>query len=329
MKDILGIEIGNKTIKIAQLRRGVLRNFVAVNLPDNVVINNELVAFDAMSDILKETVRSNHFTTKNCALVLSESDVYLRRLTLPAMTEKQLLVNLPYEFKDYLSEDKDKYLYDYSMIGLIKDPEDEEKVTEMELLGAVVSKEKIEKYEQMFKRAGLKLIKAVPRETALSSLVQVLNQGSEIADFAILDLGHKTSKVDIFKEGVYEVTRTIEQGGENVEMVVADVLDVDEHVASQYLEMNKDNIQEHERCVDIYTSIATEIMRVMNYYAFENRDSNLETLYYCGGGSYIKRYVEEIASMVSLNLEPLSVFGPEEDKDAYTRGPAAIGACIE
>jgi len=327
MKDILGIEIGNKTIKIAQLRRGVLRNFVAVNLPDNVVIDNELVAFDAMSDILKETIRANHFSTKNCALVLSESDVYLRRLTLPAMSEKQLMVNLPYEFKDYLSEDKDKYLYDYSMIRLIKG--EEEKVTEMELLGAVVSKEKIEKYEQMFKRAGLKLVKAVPRETALSSLVQVLNKDSEITEFAILDLGYKTSKVDIFKEGVYEVTRTIEQGGETVERIVADVLDVDEHVASQYLEMNKDNIQENERCVDVYSSIATEIMRVMNYYAFENRDSNLETIYYCGGGSYIKRYVDEIASMVSLNLEPLSVFGPEEDKDAYTRGPAAIGACIE
>ncbi|MBR2787552.1 MAG: pilus assembly protein PilM [Erysipelotrichaceae bacterium] len=327
MKDILGIEIGNKTIKIAQLRRGVLRNFVAVNLPDNVVIDNELVAFDAMSDILKETIRANHFSTKNCALVLSESDVYLRRLTLPAMSEKQLMVNLPYEFKDYLSEDKDKYLYDYSMIRLIKG--EEEKVTEMELLGAVVSKEKIEKYEQMFKRAGLKLVKAVPRETALSSLVQVLNKDSETTEFAILDLGYKTSKVDIFKEGVYEVTRTIEQGGETVERIVADVLDVDEHVASQYLEMNKDNIQENERCVDVYSSIATEIMRVMNYYAFENRDSNLETIYYCGGGSYIKRYVDEIASMVSLNLEPLSVFGPEEDKDAYTRGPAAIGACIE
>ncbi|MBR0417546.1 MAG: pilus assembly protein PilM [Erysipelotrichaceae bacterium] len=327
MKDILGIEIGNKTIKIAQLHRGVLRNFVAVNLPDNVVIDNELVAFDAMSDILKETIRANHFSTKNCALVLSESDVYLRRLTLPAMSEKQLMVNLPYEFKDYLSEDKDKYLYDYSMIRLIKG--EEEKVTEMELLGAVVSKEKIEKYEQMFKRAGLKLVKAVPRETALSSLVQVLNKDSEITEFAILDLGYKTSKVDIFKEGVYEVTRTIEQGGETVERIVADVLDVDEHVASQYLEMNKDNIQENERCVDVYSSIATEIMRVMNYYAFENRDSNLETIYYCGGGSYIKRYVDEIASMVSLNLEPLSVFGPEEDKDAYTRGPAAIGACIE
>jgi len=171
----------------------------------------------------------------------------------------------------YLSEDKDKYLYDYSMIRLIKG--EEEKVTEMELLGAVVSKEKIEKYEQMFKRAGLKLVKAVPRETALSSLVQVLNKDSEITEFAILDLGYKTSKVDIFKEGVYEVTRTIEQGGETVERIVADVLDVDEHVASQYLEMNKDNIQENERCVDVYSSIATEIMRVMNYYAFENRDS--------------------------------------------------------
>ena len=68
----------------------------------------------------------------------------------------------------------------------------------------------------------------------------------------------------------------------------------------------------------------------MNYYGFENPNSTLETLYYCGGGSYIPRYVQEIASMVSLNLAPLSSLTSDEtEKDALMRGAAAMGACLE
>ena len=326
MANILGIEIGNKTVKVVEIKGNTLKNFAVVDLPDNIVVNNELIAFEAMGDLLKDIVREHRMSTRRAALVLPDSAVYLRRMVLPAMNEKQLAVNMPYEFKDVLSEEKDKYIYDYSMIGYRKD--EEGKVTEMELLGAVANRALIERYEGMFKRAGLKLVKAGPRETALSCLVNILNEDSEKKDFAILDIGYKSTKVEIFKEGVYEVTRTIDSGAEDIVNVVSEVFDVDPHVASTFLETNKDNVQENEKCVDIYSSIATEVMRVMNYYSFENRDSTLDTLYYCGGGSYIPRFIEEIKDMVSLELEPLSSLS-DVDKDAIGKCAPAIGACYE
>ena len=326
MKNIVGVEIGNKTLKLVEVKNGSISNFVVEDLPDDVVINGQLIAFEEMINILKTSFKKNKIKTKKCALIIPDNDVYLRRMIVPAMTEKQLLVNLPYEFKDVLTEDKDKYLYDYSMIRHIKN--DDDKVTEMELLGAVVSTELIEKYKNTFKKAGLSLVKAEPRETALSSLVSNYNNEEE-TDFAILDLGYKSSSVDIFKEGVYEVTRTIDYGVEDIIKVAADALDCDVHLAAQYLEMNKDDIQNNEKCLDIYGSIATEVMRVMNYYSFENPNSNLETLYYCGGGSNITKFVEEIKSMNSLELLPLSTLAEDNEKEAIMRGGEALGACFE
>ena len=328
MKDILGIEIGNKTVKLAEFRTGTLRTFVSVNVPDNVVVNDALIAFEAMGDLLKETIKANKISVRKAALVLPGTDVSLRRLVLPAMSEKQLMVNMPYEFKDVLSMDKDKYIYDYALIDYIKDEEDN--VKEMEILGAVVSSELIDKYVDMFKRAGLKLVKAVPREMALSALAEVLNSENATKDFAILDLGYKSSKVDIFKNGVYEITTTIDSGTETIEAIVADKMGVDIHLASQYVEMNKDKILEDEQVVDVYSRIATEIMRVMNYYGFENPDSNLDTLYYCGGGSLIARFIAEIKDYVNLELKPLaSLSEATEDDEAITKGAEAVGVCLE
>ena len=329
MKNFTGVEIGNKTFKLVEVKKGIIKNFAVEDLPDNVVINGELMAFEEMSNILKVAFKRNHFSVKQCALVLPDSAVYLRRITVPAMNEKQLMVNIPYEFKDVLNEDKDKYLYDYSMISHIKNEED--KVVEMELLGAVVDRELIEKYKTMFKKAGLSLVKAEPHETALSSLAgYYLNEEEgENKDFAILDLGYKSSKVDIFKEGAYEITRTLDYGVEQIVKVASEVLGIDEHMATKYLEMNKDDIQNNERCVDIYSSIATEVMRVMNYYGFENPNSNLETLYYCGGGANIPRFVEEVKSMNSLTLEPLSNIDKDSVPEAIMRGASAVGASLE
>ena len=327
MKNILGVEIGNKTLKLVEVKKGSISNFAVVDLPDNAVINGELIAFEEMSNILREAFRKNRFSCKQCALILPDNDVYLRRMTMPVMNEKQLMVNIPYEFKDVISNDKDKYFYDYSMIRHIKD--DEGVVKEMELLGAVVSKELIEKYEEMFKKAGLRLVKAEPRETALGSLANALNSSDEKKDFAILDLGYKSSKVDIFKEGVYEVTRTVDYGVEEIIKVAADIMDIDEHLAASYLEMNKNNIQGHDRCIDIYSSIAIEVMRVMNYYAFENPNSNLDTLYYCGGGANIARFIEEVKTTNSLEIEPLSLLGKDIPEEAIMRASSALGACFE
>lgn len=39
------------------------------------------------------------------------------RTTLPLMSEKQLKVNLPYEFSKIVGKDADQYIYDYSLIS--------------------------------------------------------------------------------------------------------------------------------------------------------------------------------------------------------------------
>ena len=326
-KTCIGVEIGNSRIKIAETRDASLVRFMADFVPENTVRQGEIIQWEAMGDFLKDTLKRGGFSGKKAALAVPDELVFTRRIRMPAMSAAQLEVNLPYEFHDFISDDKEKYFYDYSMIGLIRNEED--LVTEMELVGVAVSKELMDNYVHMFKRAGLKLVSAAPANRALENLTRRLNPAMGESDFALLDLGSNATVVDIFSNGIYQVTRSIETGCRMIAEAAADVMGTDPHIAELYIRENREQILSHERCQELYSQIAIDVMRAINYYTFENRDNTLETIYYFGGGSYIQPLINEIADTIPLQLIPLADMANVEltNVEAVMNGAAACGIC--
>ncbi|MDD6258198.1 MAG: pilus assembly protein PilM [Erysipelotrichaceae bacterium] len=325
-ENMLGIEIGNYTLKIVSVSQGTINGYASAQIPEGSVRDGRLIAWDAMAEVLHNVYKNGGFSTKKAGLVIPDSDTYVRRLTMPAMNEKQLAVNLPYEFHDVISDEKDKYAYDYAMISLNKDAQD--KVKDMTMLGAAVSKETIEKYQELFARAGLKLIKAEPGEIALQSLIRNVSEENAEKDCALLDLGYATSRIDIFHNGIYEVTRTIDTGVRDVAKALANDQNMDEHIALQYIEQSNEKMLSSSACMNVYNTVSVEVMRALNYYTYENQNNTLDTLYYTGGGSWIQPFIQDIADTISLEMRPLSDFN-EEDQAGLMHCPAALGICLE
>lgn len=323
----LGIEIGNRRIKLAETKNERLIRFAVEDLPDDTVRDSEVLQWEVMADLIKEFIRKHGFTCKKGAIVVPDDVAYTRRTRMPAMSAAQLEYNLAYEFHDFISDEKEKYIYDYSMVGLIRDEEDN--VTEMDLLAVAVSRETMEKYRQLFKRAGLRLVMATPESRAIGNLCHRLYPEMAQGDFAVLDLGSSATRVDIFSKGIYQATRSIDTGCKAIIGAIADHMGCDPHIAEMNLRENRDNVQSLEVCEDLYGRIAIDVMRAINYYTFENRDNTLETMYYCGGGSAIRPLVEEIRATIQLELIPLSAIagGVGGSDEALMTGPAAIGLC--
>lgn len=324
-RSILGVSFGTRHLKICVVNGNRVEGYVESELPENSISDESIVTWTALTTELKDLKRKENFHTKDCAVVLTDADSYVRRLTMPAMNEKQLLVNLPYEFRDVLSEDPEKYLFDYSMISVKRDEDD--KPVEMELLGAAVRKELVEQYTEMFERAGLRLVKLTPRVVALEGLIDTLSEENRKGDFALLDLGSTYTRIDIFRDGVYEVTRSIDRGVNDIVQEAATQLNCDPHIARGYLYNNKDGVQNDPAVINVYDGIATQVMRALNYYTYENQNNTLEKLYYCGTGSVLKPFLDEIAGSISLDLLPLSEFDPEE-AEALMGSPSCVGVAL-
>ncbi len=325
-KNILGIEFGSSRIKISEVKNGELVRFVAEDMPENIVFNGEVVAWDALSDFLSGVLKTNKFGAKQAALVVPESLTFTRRMSVPLMSDAQLKVNLPYEFRDFISEGKDAYIYDYAVAGIEQD--ENEKDAGLDVIAVAVRRDLMDHYQRLFKGLRLKLTMAAPECLAYGVLVNRLKPELAQRDFIILDLGHSATRINIFSDGVFDTIRSIETGCAALGRRVAELLGCDEHMGRMHLIQNTDGIMDSDGMRDICQEISIDVMRAVNYYTYEKRDNTLDTIYLCGGGALIPQLRNELKESVPLNVVPLSDLSSDiAVPDALISGPASVGIC--
>lgn len=309
MKDLLGIDIGAGNIRFV-----TKNNYYVIQTPENALKDGEVIAFDGLSETIKDAVREYGIRERNVAFTLPDASVYQNRFTMPYMSIKQLEFNLPFEFKDVLQGDKTDYVYDYALIS-----HDDK---EMELFAAAVDKTLLEKYKEMFKKAGLKLVKCTCKQMAVTDL---LRKHSITEDVALVDLGYAYTTIDIYKEGFYDTSRRIESGLNDLIKAVSEILYCDEHIAREYLFSNKDNVQQNSKLVDLYDSIAVQVSRSLNFYGYENPNNSLSNLYVYGSGAPITPFIEAIRQNVSIDVQTMNHLFNEDDQ-VYVDALNACGA---
>ena len=414
-KKYLGIDIEDRFLKLVVMKDGkVLKTCLEV-MPDNIVMGGRIAAFHALSDYLRDTVRRNKIRVKDVAFALPSETYYIRRAKLPKMTAAQLQINLPYEFHDYLQDDTDQYVFDYSVLSV-----DEKS---MELLIAALSKRQVELYKEMCKRAGLRLCKLVPDVLAIQEIVlpsenpaayrkrlaaqeksrseeekrenrsearekkqhlrdrkrnglsveelsaraaeearangmqpagavsaapgnaagpangtapgnatapangmvpgnaaapangtapaNAAPSGSIAAaeekrkDYAVLSLEYSRDRLHFFSNGAYEITRNLGITEKQICEVIAQNEGVDIHIAQLMLDRNQNHVLEQEQVSDLLQSVATEVMRVMNFYNYNNPRNTIDAIYYYGR-EVDSAFLERIQSMTELPIRPLT-----------------------
>ena len=430
-KKMLGFDIGNYNMKIVVVNGTAIERCISVPVPDNMVVNSQIRAFTAAGDFIREAMRENGIRCRKCAVALPEKSYYIRRVRLPKMTVSQLMVNLPYEFHDYVTGEASEYVYDYAVRAMGE--------RTMELTICAISKQKIAQYRDMMHRAGLKLVKLVPDVLAVQSVlnqkplpIRVLDDapaepvqtaekeksdfgrgidssvfagpvaaaasgtadgstetreyqgfnpftyytdpaaaektisalspdgtdaekgvmtGTGAApeedkpepaaeplpekkdapkDFAVLDLGHGGTRIHFYSGGSYEITRTLVGGAKDLLDMIVSEQGLDPHIARLILEQNQDGIMQTKSVQDRLDAVATEVMRTINFYNYNNPNNTIECLHYFGKGLNMDDLYERIHEMTGLPVRPITeMIDGSEAIPELIMGPQAYGAVIE
>ena len=188
----VGFDIGGSSMKAAVVQGGGLR-VETVRLPEKLMDENGITMPNAFSQFLKQTVKELRLPHGPAALALPASQVICRLVSMPEMNQEQLMMNLPYEFADFIQGAPDQYFCDYALCG--KAPGDEEGT--MPMMAAVASKRQLEQYIRMFARAGVRLKKLVPQEMALIELCRAQAGGEGPGEYCFVDLGHQQTRITV------------------------------------------------------------------------------------------------------------------------------------
>lgn len=318
-KTYVGIDIGTCQLKLAVCNGGQIRRTVVEPMPDNLVREGRIVSLEAMAEFIKKTASKARISTRSSAIVLPSSLVFTRTMNVPVMTKTELQLNLPYEFRDFITQDKDKYFYDYAVMDTMKNEAGEPE--ELELIAAATLKETIADYTEMCRRAGFKLLTAIPEELAYMNIIRSYeekNGGDGTYEYCFIDLGHATTRLHIFKGIKHKASRVVEFGVQMLDAAIADQLNIDEHIAKLHKHASGSEELMSEACMNIYATIAIEVMRALNFHRFNSPDSNVKDVFLCGGGARIEPLVSQIAADIDLPIHKIDDLlpGAGEDEDA-------------
>ncbi|MEF9925889.1 MAG: pilus assembly protein PilM [Raoultibacter sp.] len=344
-KTYTGIDTGSSFLKLAVCEDGALKKAIIEPVPSGLIQDNKITSFDAMADFIKRTISAHGGVDKDAALLLPNAVSLTRRLSLPLMTEAELQLNLPYEFRDYITDGKDHYYYDYAVLGsnhtVVPDPvvglaapNETAGDQTLDLLAVATRKDTLADYTAMCRRAGLKLRTALPYAAALQNIVSDSGKNGSVqapANCCIIDFGSESTSLYFFMGGTYDVTRAIDIGGRAVDDALADVFGIDEHTAVIHKESNYEGAQNHEAVLAVCESLAVEIGRALNFYSFNNPDASIDAVYYSGGGVLLEPLLAMVRNHIDVPLVDIfEILPPAQGAaaDAHSRCSGAIGATM-
>ncbi len=328
MKNLMtGFDIGEGTVKMLQAAGKEIKKSAVIELPDNIVDEGKIISMDAMADFIRQKSKEKGFARGEAAVILPAGLAFVKTITMPMMNRQQLMFNLPFEFKDYLTAGKDKYLFDYTVLEVIND--EAGKPYEMRIFACAIQRATIESYRRMFARAGYKLKLAIPAECAYMS---ILHENGKLADkdICVLDLGHHTTCLHIFQRGEYAAKREISMGMAALDEIISEREGVDIHMARAYKESNYNGVLSCKEAKELYANLAFEITKAVNFFNYNNENAELHEIYLSGGGAAIAPLAETIGAERNLHFHSARELAPKlegiEKAHAILKSYGAVAA---
>ena len=221
MAKLLGIDIGYDSVKLALVSGKQVKKTAVASMPKRLMREGRLASPEAMGELLAQTMKQHGIHCANAAVAFSNEAVFVRNVTMPLMSAEQLDLNLPYEFRDYITEEMKSYVFDYAMLSdpvadsksakaaskAAKQPKKEKKnaleefeageaVSDkaeesaeessagatMDLLAVAAPVSLLNETKLMLRKAGMKLVKAAPVVTSYVGLIRSMDPAKRPAN---------------------------------------------------------------------------------------------------------------------------------------------------
>ena len=214
---IVGIDIGSRTMKVVMAEPGSgpyqwkLTKAATAPTPKDSIRDGVVVDTAAMSQAIRDLLRSADIAATGATSAISGSSVIVRHVKLPKMNENLLRKSIRYEAKQYISSNTEDSMIEFEITGPVPGEADK-----MGVMLVAVPNDMVETRLTSIIGAGLEPIAIDIEAFALQrSLLDISStQPGDGMTMALLDIGAVTTDVNIITNGKFALTRNIAIAGD-------------------------------------------------------------------------------------------------------------------
>ncbi|TXI86700.1 MAG: type IV pilus assembly protein PilM [Chryseobacterium sp.] len=303
-QNYFGLDLGNSSIKVAQLRelhgRPTLVTYGDMDIPENVLASDSQIDQDRIAEFVRQLASDAGVSSKNVIAALPSSSSFTAIIKTPKLNEKELGESISYQADKYIPMPIDQVKLDWAVIGDNADSD------ELDVLLAAAPNNIAQKYLNIVQKAGFELLALEINALALARSLTVPTQTS--ATVMIVDIGTLASDIAIFTGQIPQIVRSVGVGSKALRRVISQNLGLDETQSDQFMKkfgMQQDKIegQVYKTLKPVVDHIVEEINKSIQFNKERSQDSNIEKIILTGGTSALPGLAVYVANATQITVE--------------------------
>ena len=328
----VGMSVGSSSIKVIELKKTgkiwKLIHFGVIQLPEDAVINREIVNSVAVTENIKVLMNQIKLLNKNICTSLSGTSLIVKRMTITSKDQKDLQDQVFWEAEQYLPFDVSEVVMDYQVLSKLNDKE-------VDVIFVAVKKSVLESYMNCISGAGLKPTIVDLDFFALQNLVEANYPVNANEAIAAVDLGASAMKVVIMAGGIPLFTKDAAIGGKsltaeiqknlNLSFLDAEALKVSGGASGVIPQEVSELMQ------NMADNLAMEIKKTIEFYRASSMGPPVSSILLTGGTAGLpgfSKIVEEAVGLPCQLVNPFNVisYDPSVFTPEYLNSIAPLAA---
>jgi len=313
LPEFFGIDIGNHSIRLAQLsRRGdevILSHLGEARIDSNLLNNSSEQGIQELASKLKNLREEAGIRTLNCVMGIPETPVFSRLVTIPDLPDEEIEEAVHWELKPLIPVPITDV--DVAFLEISRRQIGPQKLIDVFVVAA--PKSLTDRYKQLAELAGLNLIALETEALANTRLASYLHP-EEVNDVMLFDFGASGTDIVVSRAGVPVFTQSLSTGSEALTKAIAADYGIDLDQAERYklaygLDSSQGDGKIAASLLPVMQILLTELQRTLAYFRDKLPDSKVQHIYLCGQASRLvglPAYLQQ-----NLGLEPIILY-PEQ-----------------
>lgn len=324
----VGVDLGNFAVKVVQLSQK--KDVIQIEGAGYAKIDHSKLS--GIADAIKAACAEAKLSEKRINAAINAEGVVVRYLLMPEMNNEDLDKAMEFEIERYVPFDKKEVISDYLVL---KERPDTKTI---KVLLVATKKDQVEKRVKLFKEGGLDPEVITIDSIVLKNVFQLNYPEKSDKTVGLLNVGAKTSNINIIKGSTSYFMRDVQLGGDSITQLLKEKLEIDVNSAEKLkCSLTADDKDKLKIIEPVLGNLLNEVYLSFDYYESEF-GMVVDEVCLSGGTAqlaWLTTFLKENLNREISTLNPAAKIGidpgiPKQKFDQYASSMVvAVGLALE